>query len=299
MLMRPVILGLLISAGSALGQALEPRFYSNAPTGLNFVLGGYTYSTGGLSTDPALNVTDAKLKVHAPVAAYARSGGLFGKSAKFDVATPYVFLSGTGKVNGAPAERKVDGLGDPQFRASINWIGAPALSLQEFKDYQQNFIVGTSLKVTAPFGHYDTEKVVNIGQNRWSFTPEIGASKTFGPLLVELAGAVTVFTDNNDFVQGRREQDPIYALQGHLIYTFKRGIWVSVNATRYQGGRTTVNGVENADLLQNMRLGMTVAVPVNKRNSIKVYSSAGVSTRTGTDFNTYGAAWQYRWGGGL
>jgi hypothetical protein len=42
-----------------------------------------------------------------------------------------------------------------------------------------------------------------------------------------------------------------------------------------------------------------VALPVNRHNSIKLYGSTGVSTRTGSDFDVVGIAWQYRWGGGL
>jgi hypothetical protein len=30
---------------------------------------------------------------------------------------------------------------------------------------------------------------------------------------------------------------------------------------------------------------------------VKVNASTGVSTRTGTDFDTIGAIWQYAWGG--
>lgn len=297
---RCVILAGLLAAGSAFGQAMEPRFYSNAPTGMNFVLGGYVYSTGGFSADPALNITDGDLKVHTPIAAYARSTGLFGRSAKFDVVVPFSFLDGTGKIDGVAKERSVDGFNDPSFRASINWIGAPALSLADFKDYQQRFILGTSLKVTAPLGQYDSSRLINIGQNRWSFAPEVGMSQTFGPLILELAGAVTLFTDNNDFNNGgKKTQEPLYSVQGHVVYTFPKGIWLAANATYYTGGRTSVNGVERADLLQNSRLGLTLALPVNKRNSVKLYASGGTSTRTGSDFNTYGAAWQYRWGGGL
>jgi len=40
-------------------------------------------------------------------------------------------------------------------------------------------------------------------------------------------------------------------------------------------------------------------LPINRRQSIKLYYSSGVVTRTGTDFDTVGAAWQYRWGGGF
>jgi hypothetical protein len=34
-------------------------------------------------------------------------------------------------------------------------------------------------------------------------------------------------------------------------------------------------------------------------NSIKFYASKGVAARTGDNYDLIGAAWQYRWGGGL
>ena len=57
--------------------------------------------------------------------------------------------------------------GDPRFRFSVNFYGAPALSLQEFA-YEQDLILGASLQVSAPLGQYDADKLVNIGTNRWS-----------------------------------------------------------------------------------------------------------------------------------
>jgi hypothetical protein len=50
---------------------------------------------------------------------------------------------------------------------------------------------------------------------------------------------------------------------------------------------------------ENSRVGITFALPVNKHNSIKLYVSTGLSTRTGSSFTTGGIAWQYRGGGGL
>ena len=60
---------------------------------------------------------------------------------------PYAFLSGSGTADGAPVSREVDGFADPQFRGSVNFIGAPALTLEEFRDYQQNFVMGASIGV--------------------------------------------------------------------------------------------------------------------------------------------------------
>jgi hypothetical protein len=50
-------------------------------------------------------------------------------------------------------------------------------------------------------------------------------------------------------------------------------------------------------LQTNTRLGLTVALPVDRSNSVKIYASTGTSTRTGAEFNGVGIAWQYRWGG--
>ncbi len=84
-----------------------------------------------------------------------------------------------------------------------------------------------------------------------------------------------------------------------MIYGFRSGIWASLDATYFTGGRTTVNGVLNSDLQQNWRLGGTLAFPVDRLNSIKFYASNGVSARTGNNYDLIGVAWQYRFGGGL
>jgi hypothetical protein len=293
------LLLILLLAADAGAQALEPRFYSNAPIGMNFAIAGYVYSSGNLSFAPSLDLENAELDMHSAVLAYARSGSLFGKSAKVDVAVPYASLSGTAIQAGSPVSRDVEGFADPQFRGSVNFIGAPALTLEEFRDYRQHFVMGASFKATAPFGQYDDDKLINVGMNRWSFAPELGMSRSFGPLIIELAGAVTLYTDNDDLKGQTLEQDPLYSAQGHAVYTFPRGTWFAFDATYYAGGRTTVGGIEKDNFQKNSRMGVTLAFPVNKRNSIKLYSSAGVSTRTGSDFDTYGIAWQSRWGGGL
>ena len=143
-------------------------------------------------------------------------------------------------------------------------------------------------------------KLLNIGTNRWSIKPEVGVSKALGPLTLELDAGVTFYTNNDDFLSGMTlEQDPIYAVQGHLIYNFVAGVWGALDATDYTGGRTTVDGVKGDNLQENTRLGLTVALPVNRYNSIKLYASTGVFAHTGSNFNTGGIVWQFRWGGGL
>jgi len=286
----------------AQAQSLEPRLYNNIPTGLNFLLVGYGYSQGAVLVDPSLPLEDLNARIHLPVVAFLRSFSLWGKSSKIDVVVPYAWFSGSGRFIGDEelTYREVSGFADPSFRFTINLYGAPALSLKEFIQYRQKTVVGVSFQVTAPFGKYDPSKLGNIGTNRWTFKPGIGISRTLRRWIFEVSTSMNFYTTNNDFWGGKiRKQDPILAIQGHAIYTFQSGLWLSLNATYYTGGQTTIDGKLNNDLQTNWRFGGTMAFPINRRNSIKIYGSTGVYTRTGTNFNLIGIAWQYRWGGSI
>ena len=292
--------GLALLGSAARAQDIEPRSYSNAPVGVNFAIAGVVFTRGALEFPDATFITDAKMKTQTAVLAYARALDLWGNAAKFDMIVPYMSLSGSALFAGAPVEREVDGFVDPRFRLSVNFYGAPAMGLQDFRNYKQDLIIGASLQVTAPWGQYDRTRLVNIGSNRWSFKPELGVSQAFGPWTFEGKLAATFFTANTDFFGGsRREQDPIGAVQGNMIYSFRSGVWASFDATYYAGGRTTLNGVRGSDLQQNTRLGATLAFPVDRLNSIKLYASSGVHARTSNNFDLLGIAWQHRWGGGL
>jgi len=291
---------LLAIATAARAQDIEPRSFSNAPVGVNFLIGGYAHTKGGLEFDSATQIANTKLKTSSAVFGYARVLDLWGMSGKFDVIAPYTWLSGTADFRGASIERVVDGQLDPRFRLSVNFYGAPALSLQEFRNYRQDVIVGASLQVSAPLGQYDETRIVNLGANRWWFKPQLGAAKALGPWTLEGTVAATIYTDNKDFYGGStRSQDPIYSTQAHVIYGFDSGVWASLDATYFTGGRTTLDGVRGDDLQKNWRLGATLALPVDVQNSIKLFASSGVSARTGNNFDLLGVAWQYRWGGGL
>lgn len=291
---------LLLAPLAAQAQELEPKAYTNLPIGLNFLVGAYAHSRGGLATDPSLPVEDAHLQIHTGVLAYARSLDMWGRSGKFDVVAPYSQLSGTALLAAQPVARDVSGLGDPRLRLSVNFYGAPSLSLQEFAHYAQDLVLGASVQVTVPVGQYDSSKAINLGSNRWSVKPDIGFSKAFGALMVDLTAGVTLFSTNDDYFGGQRlEQAPVYSMQSNLSYTFARGIWASFGATYYSGGRTTVNGLRKDDALSNSRIGLTVSVPIDRNHSVKFNASSGISTRTGSDFDTVGMAWQYRWGAGI
>ena len=285
---------------AAQAQDIEPRQYSNTPVGVNFLIDGYAYTRGGLAFDSSLPVTNPRLETNSGALGYARSLDLWGYSGKIDASVPYTWLHGSADFLGAPVERSVNGFGDPLVRLSVNLYGAPALQLKDFAAYHQDLIVGAALQVSVPLGQYDESRLVNIGTNRWFFKPSLGISKAIGRWTLEAAASVTFFTDNREFFRGTtRSQEPLESVQGHVIHSFRGGIWGSFDATYFWGGSTEIDGRARHDLQRNWRLGGTLAFPVTKRNSIKLYGSNGVSARTGNSYDLYGIAWQYRWGGGI
>jgi hypothetical protein len=267
---------------------------------MNFLLVGYQNSKGALLFDPAVPITDANAKIDLGLLAYVRTLDVAGKSAKAGVILPYASLYADGYLSGDFRTRDTDGLADPSLYFSMNFYGAPAVSMKEFRDYQQDTIVGFTLKLIPPLGAYDSDKLINIGTNRWTFEPALGVSKALGKWTLEASAAVDLYTDNDDFDNGKtRQQDPVYSTQFHVTYNFPRNIWAAVSATYYTGGRTTIDGVNSDDLQQNWRTGFTLALPVNRKHSIKIFGSSGVSARTGNNYDALGITWQYRWGGGI
>lgn len=297
----------LLAAGSALAlwahgaaQELEPRLYTNAPVGMNFIVGGYSASEGGVLIDPTLPLENAELEFDGPVFAYARALQFAGDSAQAAIAIANVCLEGSADYQGQRYTRDVCGWTDAKVRLAWNFAGAPAVDLREFASYSQDLIVGASVVVNVPTGDYDSSRLANIGTNRWALKAELGLSKTIERWILELAVAGTYSETNESFFGGQtRRQDPVYSLQGHVIRGFQSGVWLALDWTYYRGGATVTDGVANRNLQANSRAGLTLSYPVNRKQSVKVAVSTGVATRTGSDFDTWAAAWQYRWGAGL
>jgi len=281
-----------ISTLSLIAQTLEPRLYSNLPTDLNFVVTGYTYSSGALPDSPVLE--DSELNIQALFFAYARGFNFFTKSAKVSVVVPTVCIDGNALYLGSRVYRDSCGVGDIKTRVSINFFGAPATALKDFSSYEQDLILGVSLQATIPTGKYSKEKLVNIGSNRWGVKAGFGASKKINNLIVELAVDAEIYTNNDDFLLGKRSQEAIFSTQLHFIYNLPKHMWIALDTNYYFGGENSVGGLKKDDELNNSRTGLTFALPLSRSNSLKFYGSKGIFARAGSSFDTLGVAWQYR-----
>jgi len=293
-----VVAFLLLLIGAPLrAQDLEPRAYTASPIGLHFLVAGLNRSSGGVVVDPSLPIEDVEARVGSLFVGAGTTFALFGRSALFLAAVPWARAKASGRIGENAAEATRSGLVDPRLKLSVNLLGGRALKPKEFATVRRATIAGVSLSVVPPLGQYDRTKLVNIGANRWSFKPEFGISRAIRRWTIEGYAGVWLFTTNDTFYTGSsiRTQDPITALQGHASYTMRPRLWLALDGTWYSGGATTVDGVAKGDLQRNSRLGATLSVPINARQSAKVAFSTGATTRIGGDFNTIGVSWQLSW----
>lgn len=277
-------------------QELQPRAYIPAPVGLNFFSIGYSHNSGGLLFDPSLPIEDAHVKAGVEQLAFGQTLGVLGRTVQVLVVVPYAAANLDGRFEGDTQHLYRSGLGDAVFRYAMNIYGAPAMGLKEISKYRQKTIVGASITVSAPTGQYDPNRLINIGTNRWAFKPEIGVSRAIGKWTVEGAAGAWLYTTNNQFYGGSvRTQVPLGSLQAHVVRFLPHRAWLAGDFTLYTGGRTQVNGRDNADYQGNTRWGATFGIPIGVRQAIKISYFQGMVTRVGTDIRSIGVSYNIIW----
>ena len=287
------------AAPFAMAQDMEPRSYSPSPVGLNFVGMSYLHSTGGVAVDASLPLDNVDADLESAVAGVSRTFALYGRAAGVAVALPYVWGHVSGDVFEDRRTVRRQGFADARLRLAVNLFGNPALGPREFAARPRSTNLGASLTVIAPTGEYKSDKLINLGSNRWAFKPELGVYQPIGRWAVELSAGSWFFTDNDNFFgTSNREQDPMLTTQLHVSYTFRPRLWIAASGTWYSGGSTTLDGVHKADRQDNTRIGVTMSIPVSGGLSLKLGWSDGVTTRIGSSFTTVAVGLQYAWQSG-
>jgi len=280
---------------------LEPRQWSHLPVGTNFAGAGYAYTWADISFDPVLRIEDAELELKTLAGKYIRTFDLFEKSARVDLTQAYQDGDWTGYLDGVPASVTRSGWSDTFLRVAVNLYGAPPLSGREFAAYRagvkDDTIVGVGLAVRLPTGEYMDGKLINLGQNCYTFRPQLGINHTHGKWTTELTGEVAFYTENNDFFNGNTlEQKPTYITHGHLIYTFRPGLWVAAGLGYDYGGESRINGIDKDDNKQDIAWGLRFAYPFDRHSGLKVaYIGSRKLESTGIDSDTLTASLAFSW----
>ena len=285
---------------AAFAQDLEPRRWTHLPVDSNVAGASYLYTGGEVRLDPVLELEDVTVDSHTAVVSYLRTFGLLGTTGRLDFIVPVQSNHWEGRVSGTPASRDIDGLGDPLVRLSINLVGSPALAGAEYLQYRRSrpvhTIVGAALIGVLPLGEYDSDRLLNLGQNRFIFRPQLGVVHLRGPWSYELTTSVDLFTDNDDFFGGNElEQDPVFAAQGHVVRTLASDWWVSVGAGYSTGGESTVNGVDKDDERRNLLAGFSLGFPIGATQGLKLaYLHGETLEDVGTDVDSVLLSWTIR-----
>jgi hypothetical protein len=289
-----LLAGALLATGAAVAQELDPRTYSPTPIGtiVVFVSGGT--SEGAIVFDPSLGIDDAgaDLKFLSAGAAYVFD--LAGRQARVLAVVPYAWGEVSANLGGESRREELGGTADPRFKLTVGLLGAPALTLDELRNSPPRTALNANLTIVAPWGEYDPRRLVNLGSNRWAIKPELGVYRSVGRFTLEAYAGVWFFADNDESYPGQatRRQEPLYAVRGHVARALTRRIWLSVDATWFEGGETETEGLPSPDRQDNARLGATLSLPLGERQSLKLSYNTGTTTLRGSDYDTLTLTWQ-------
>jgi hypothetical protein len=288
------------SSEPAWAQDLSPRAYVITPVHSNAIIVTNSFFHGSVLFDGAAPITGATGTYNVPILSVYHSFDLVGHSANVNVSLPYAVGNFQGNVAGQPTRIYRSGLVDLTGRASVNLKGGRAMAIQDFRHWKQATLLGVSLKVLAPTGQYDPNKLVNWGANRWAFKPELGYSKRWSSWILDSYAGVWLFTTNPQYFSPPepkpQTERPIGAFEGHLSYDVKPRLWCSLDGNFWFGGVTSLSGIANPATRQtSSRVGITASIPLGPHQSLKVSYNNGDYIRFGGNYQNVSLGWQYSW----
>ncbi len=278
------------------GQELTPRAYWPAPEGTQVLSLGAIATRGDTVPDTALPIDTTNSDIDTYAIGYLRTINLLGRSSNIIVELPYSRGHSRVKSGGfGSTGSHYNGIGDLSVTASINLLGAPSMDRTGFAELRSKPqpILGASLKVVAPTGRYDGDRLNNVGGNRWAAKAELGSILPVTPRwLLELEAGAWFFEDNDNYLGQTRENKPRYTVEAHLVHRFRAGFWASLEVTAYRGGRSTLAGRRLDDRQNDSKLGATLVYPVASNQAIKLSYANGSLKDRHKDFDVYSLSYQ-------
>ena len=288
----------LLCQMSALAQ-VPPRFYWQSLAGANAVPVIFQSLSGNANPiDPAHFISpdiSGSVDANVLVAGYAKMLPLFDRTLTLAVLEPMGRISGDAIVDGAVTSENATGFGDPMIEVGYNLIGPKALkSIPDLLRYEPKFSVNVIVDLAFPIGEYDSDNVLNLGQNRWY--GRVGAPVVWqlGPWVpgrrttLEVLPSVWFFSDNNDYNHGQTlGTDPMFQIEAHLTRDFTEHFWGSVDTTWMTGGKSTVGGI-SGDSLNNLGVGFTLGYQINDNISLTAGYMATVNDNGDKDLRMDG-----------
>jgi len=278
---------LLAAAVVAAGALIPPqalaqvpgRFYWKGLTDANGVPLIFNSLTGNSNPfDPSHQVTPgASFDATLAMMGYAHTYAIGDRSAMGAIILPMGRISGDVTTpGGRTANQSASGFGDPMLEFDVNVIGPKAQrNIPDVLRYEPGFSVDLLADLALPIGEYDNTKTLNIGQHRWygrigaPVVWQVGSWVPGRRTTIEFLPAVWLFGDNTDFVGQRLKTDPLFQLDAHLTRDFTETFWGAIDASWYNGGKASIDGVEGKKL-NNVGWGLTLGYKINDNMNLTV-----------------------------
>ena len=213
------------------------------------------------------------------------SGNIAGGSADVDVDTnliPPGFLP-PDVTPGASLHQSTSGYADPSVQLDVNLFGTPPLrSTVDLANYEPNFTLDAAVMLAFPLGQYDSDKIVNMGLNRWygrfalpmkyhfgAFSP--GYMKSF-----ELTPSMWLFGENDDFMGQTLKNDAMWQIESHLTWDFTRTFYGSLDLLYRSGFQSEIDGIDVGDKLNIGDLGFTLNYKATDNLNLRASYSSNV-----------------------
>ncbi|MFC1859303.1 transporter, partial [Thermodesulfobacteriota bacterium] len=226
--------------------------------------------------DPAQFIyPNADTEANLMIANYARHFTLFNRASSFSVAiaggsvdvnvdtslVPPGYLP-PGVLPGNVFSQSASGYADPTVQLDVNLFGtSPLKSTVDLVNYEPTWTLDAAVMLALPVGKYDSDKLVNMGQNRlfgriaFPFKYHFGVFAPGYMTSLEIIPSVWLFAEN----------DPLWQLEAHLTHDFTRNFFGSLDLLYRGGFQSEIDGVVAGEELNIGNLGFTLNYQVTDK----------------------------------
>ncbi len=303
----------LLSCGAALAQDDGARAYWKAMNHTNILAFQYLPFSGDASDSQAFDPVhyiypESEVQANLFILTYARHFTLLDRPAIFGAN----LLGGNLGVesfgnpldagSGPGFKQSAHGFGDPSVQLTLNLVGAPAIrTIYDVTKYEPKAVLDISVMGAFPIGEYDSNKVVNLGLNRWWGRLALPFTYHFGPYVpgyrtsLEIVPSVLFLGSNGDFLGRTLDNDPLYQLEAHVTRDVFARFFASVDFLYRHGALSEIDGMEVAEDLDILSLGFTLDYEMNDNVGVRVSYHTIVGGDSGLDGDMFRIAVNFGW----
>lgn len=222
------------------GMAIAP------PTDLNALRLTYSNVEKGSQYANGQPILNTQLNLQTLQLRYTRTFALNQQPAAFYLQTGQAELTPKGVLS---TQADANGMTDTAA-AFAYWLHA---------DKAAGEYLGLASYLLLSTGQYDSNQLVNLGANRYSFAQQIAYQTRLTPQWdLMLTADVQLFGENEDFrlTHQSQKQAPLYSTQATLMYNLTAKSMLAASLYHHQGGETSLDGTAQNDRTRKTRYGL-------------------------------------------